>query len=221
MTNKNGDLAWQAEYSPFGELFSNEISQVVNNLRFPGQYFDAESGLHQNWFRDYSPTLGRYIQADPIDTLNVGGLPHRMSRAGVRLPGAYWYAAANPVMSADPMGLKECGPAPTSSQFSKCESYCLAAREWADCSLRNTLNGVTMIGGALAVVGGLGASLVTTPVGGVCVGVGLGAATAGLHYAYEKYAEAIIDASFNQCMAGCATDQCRLPNHGCVLGVAL
>ena len=35
-------------------------------LRFPGQWFQAESGLHQNWMRDYDPTTGRYLQADPL-----------------------------------------------------------------------------------------------------------------------------------------------------------
>ena len=38
---------------------------TATNLRFPGQYYDSEDGLNQNWFRDYDPTL-RYIQADPI-----------------------------------------------------------------------------------------------------------------------------------------------------------
>ena len=36
------------------------------NLRFPGQYFDEETGLHYNYFRDYDPKTGRYIESDPI-----------------------------------------------------------------------------------------------------------------------------------------------------------
>ncbi|RMK76117.1 hypothetical protein IPC84_28670, partial [Pseudomonas aeruginosa] len=36
------------------------------NLRFPGQYYDAESGLHYNYFRDYDPETGRYVESDPI-----------------------------------------------------------------------------------------------------------------------------------------------------------
>jgi RHS repeat-associated protein len=36
------------------------------NLRFPGQYKDSETGLNYNYFRDYNPTTGRYVQSDPI-----------------------------------------------------------------------------------------------------------------------------------------------------------
>ena len=36
------------------------------NLRFPGQYYDAETGLHYNYFRDYDPSVGRYVESDPI-----------------------------------------------------------------------------------------------------------------------------------------------------------
>ena len=47
-----------------------------SSLRFPGQWFQAEAGLHQNWMRDYDPTTGRYVQADPlglVDGASAGG----------------------------------------------------------------------------------------------------------------------------------------------------
>lgn len=60
------------------------------NLRFPGQYYDAETSLHYNYFRDYDPTTGRYIESDPI------GLD-----AGVN---TYAYAEGNPLINIDPDG---------------------------------------------------------------------------------------------------------------------
>ena len=66
------------------------------NPRFPGQYFDRETGLHYNYFRDYDPRTGRYVEADPI------GLA-----GGVNL---YLYANAAPTMYTDPMGLTTMSP---------------------------------------------------------------------------------------------------------------
>jgi RHS repeat-associated protein len=61
------------------------------NLRFAGQYFDEETGLHYNYFRDYDPKTGRYVQSDPIGL--AGGL------------NTYLYANANPLSYIDPLGL--------------------------------------------------------------------------------------------------------------------
>jgi RHS repeat-associated protein len=49
------------------------------NLRFPGQYFDTETGLHYNYFRDYEPGVGRYVESDPIGFRGVL-LPIAMSK---------------------------------------------------------------------------------------------------------------------------------------------
>jgi len=82
---------WRAELRPFGDVQSLS-STIENNLRFPGQYFDSETGLHQNWFRDYAPKTGRYRAADPI------GL------AGGEL-SSFGYAHSNPTNLVDPASL--------------------------------------------------------------------------------------------------------------------
>ncbi|WP_462391210.1 RHS repeat-associated core domain-containing protein [Acidovorax sp. Q11] len=84
LTQPDGQVAWQWAYSAFGDeqptigakRFTSEsttpttgatsIPEVTFNLRYPGQYFDKETGLHYNYFRTYAPGTGRYTQADPI-----------------------------------------------------------------------------------------------------------------------------------------------------------
>ena len=56
-----GQVEWSATYRPFGEAHSITGTESLS-LRFPGQFFDPETGFHQNWFRDYDPRLGRYLQ---------------------------------------------------------------------------------------------------------------------------------------------------------------
>ena len=67
LTSMSDTTVWYAQYSAFGTA-TISTDTVTNNLRFPGQYVDAESGLNYNVNRYYSPTIGRFIEADPIFT---------------------------------------------------------------------------------------------------------------------------------------------------------
>ncbi|MGH8566941.1 MAG: RHS repeat-associated core domain-containing protein [Gammaproteobacteria bacterium] len=64
-TGPSGAILWRWEGEAFGST-APELQSVTVNLRFPGQYFDAETGLHYNYLRHYDPAVGRYIQSDPI-----------------------------------------------------------------------------------------------------------------------------------------------------------
>lgn len=92
MTNQSGTTVWKADYEPFGKA-TVTVNTVENNLRSIGQYFDRETNLHYNYFRDYDPTTGRYIEADPIGL--DGGL------------NVYTYVGGNPLSYTDPQGLFE------------------------------------------------------------------------------------------------------------------
>ena len=97
VTNGNATEVWKNVTAPFGisaESYPKVAETYRNftlNLRLPGQYFDAETGYHYNGFRDYSPELGRYLQADPIG-LN-GGM------------NLYAYCGGDPVNRKDERGL--------------------------------------------------------------------------------------------------------------------
>ncbi|HXG29824.1 MAG TPA: RHS repeat-associated core domain-containing protein, partial [Nevskiales bacterium] len=86
-------IVWQGDYEPFGNV-TVKNDAATQPLRFPGQYADGESGLHDNWFRSYDPDIGRYLQSDPI------GLWGGMS--------TYAYTFSNPVRYTDPAGLETC-----------------------------------------------------------------------------------------------------------------
>jgi RHS repeat-associated protein len=102
-------VVWDAIYRPFGEIVSITGS-ASDNLRFPGQYFLIESGLHYNWHRHYDPTVGRYLQADPLGGGNAG-MGDTSLRASALLglmpspfqdgPSIYAYAKSNPTQITD------------------------------------------------------------------------------------------------------------------------
>ena len=120
MTNASGDVVWEALYEPFGAAIVNEDvdgdgQSVALNLRFPGQYFDVETGLHYNYFRDYDPSTGRYVQSDSIGVTLDYSDPQRQIAAqmGVAIPNVsgiknlnhvYGYVNQNPIRYVDLTG---------------------------------------------------------------------------------------------------------------------
>ncbi|ACM22016.1 RHS repeat protein [Geotalea daltonii FRC-32] len=97
MTDGTGAKAWEVEARPFGD--NATITGLASlNFRFPGQYADGETGNNYNYFRDYNPAIGRYIQKDPIGF--AGGI------------NLYAYVDNNPVNWTDPTGEAAVGPLP-------------------------------------------------------------------------------------------------------------
>lgn len=86
-----GAVVWKGYYEPFGSA-TVKVNTVENNLRLPGQYYDRETNLHYNYFRDYDPSTGRYVEADPI------GL-----EGGVNI---YLYSNNSPMNYSDRFGLE-------------------------------------------------------------------------------------------------------------------
>ncbi|MDY6827690.1 MAG: RHS repeat-associated core domain-containing protein, partial [Bacillota bacterium] len=90
LLDESAGIVWSADYKPFGEADVN-VNAFANRFRFPGQYFDEETGLHYNYHRYYEPSTGRYLRPDPIGL--AGGI-HLFS-----------YVSNNPVINIDPLGL--------------------------------------------------------------------------------------------------------------------
>ncbi|WP_205980379.1 RHS repeat-associated core domain-containing protein, partial [Pseudomonas viridiflava] len=72
LTDYSGEIMWSAKYRAYGNLATLDIAAIDNPLRFQGQYFDAETGLHYNRHRYYNPGTGRFLTPDPIKL--AGGL---------------------------------------------------------------------------------------------------------------------------------------------------
>jgi RHS repeat-associated protein len=96
-TNSTVVKVWSATYHPFGGVHVS--TGTLPTARFPGQWFQSESGLHQNWMRDYDPTTGRYLQPDPLGLIDGASV--------------YGYVKQNPVRFIDPRGEMIVGPMST------------------------------------------------------------------------------------------------------------
>lgn len=94
-TDPSQATVWVGNYQPFGALntATSQTALLGQDLRFPGQENDLETGLYHNGFRDYVPGLGRYGQSDPIGLM--GGI------------NAYRYASSNPLKWTDERGLSD------------------------------------------------------------------------------------------------------------------
>ncbi|WP_051414913.1 RHS repeat domain-containing protein [Pseudomonas sp. QTF5] len=90
VTNAVQEIVWEWKSDAFG--LEKASGYLTLNLRFPGQYYDAETGLHYNYFRNYDPEIGRYLETDPT------GLKGGMN--------TYGYVNGNPLKFVDPFGLE-------------------------------------------------------------------------------------------------------------------
>jgi RHS repeat-associated protein len=93
VTNHAGTVLWSWAFqgNPFGEQQPTSSSGYTLNLRYPGQYYDAEKGNNYNYHRDYDPTTGRYLQSDALGM--AGGST------------TYGYVGLNPLNNADQLAL--------------------------------------------------------------------------------------------------------------------
>ncbi|MFF4487176.1 putative T7SS-secreted protein [Streptomyces sp. NPDC001544] len=94
LLDEQGEIAWHTRATLWGNTAWAKNSTAYTPLRFPGQYYDPETGLHYNYFRHYDPETARYVTPDPL-----GLVPSPN-------PAAY---VPNPHIWVDPLGLK-CEP---------------------------------------------------------------------------------------------------------------
>ena len=96
LTSSTGAVVWSSHHEPFGKAHiqtdpDGDGTHLAFPLRFPGQYEDAETGLHYNRHRYYDPEIGRYLSPDPLGQAD-----------GTHL---YQYAQGDPLSTIDPLGL--------------------------------------------------------------------------------------------------------------------
>lgn len=125
IVNASGAQVWSWESAPFGDTLANEdpsgLGSFAYRLRFPGQQFDAASSIQYNYYRDYEPATGRYVESDP------SGL-----RGGLN---TYIYTP-DPLIWVDPLGLARIGgPTRRDVMGENCAFYGKPTCECCGCEL--------------------------------------------------------------------------------------
>ena len=141
LTDISGTVVWKGEYLPFGGIFTEDKDpdgdgvKVAQPFRFPGQYADSETGLYYNYFRDYDPTLGRYVEADPVGLAGgvyLWGYVDIVGKPSIQI-NLYLYTSADPINIIDPLGLQGIwsygNDSPLSGFYSQVRAYDRVARK--------------------------------------------------------------------------------------------
>lgn len=116
LVGEDGDIAWRTRATLWGTTAWTADSTAYTPLRFPGQYYDPETGLHYNYFRHYDPETARYLTPDP---LGLTPAPN---------PATYVH---NPHTWSDPYGLTPCPQGEKSNPFKNREDAEKAAFDLA------------------------------------------------------------------------------------------
>jgi len=171
ITNAQGSTVWKWDnVDPFGANAPNENpsgqGNFTFNLRFPGQYFDRETNTHYNYFRDYDPSIGMYVESDPIGL--AGGI------------NTYAYVNGRPFAEHDRYGLcPGCNVAPSPGGASGASGAGGAG------GAGGTIGEVLMVVGSIVAVAGRGGPVSVAGIGLMVAGTGL-----FLYHAYTDVREA-------------------------------
>ncbi|RSS17316.1 hypothetical protein EF914_25685 [Streptomyces sp. WAC05458] len=93
LLTEDGSVSWKNRSNLWGAPGRPQVAEEDCRLRFPGQYFDAESELHYNHFRYYDPHTARYVSPDPL---------------GLAAGADHYAYVLNPLVWSDPLGLQSC-----------------------------------------------------------------------------------------------------------------
>ncbi|MFF9819668.1 DUF6531 domain-containing protein [Streptomyces sp. NPDC014006] len=123
LVDEEGNIAWRARASVWGVTAWAADSQAYTPLRFPGQYYDRETGHHYNYFRYYAPEAARYVSPDPL------GLEPADN------PYAY---VENPLSFIDPLGLSPC---PRTANAAQLQDFYEQAQKYGKGGYKELANG--------------------------------------------------------------------------------